>query len=62
MTTEQLVARAKRLDRLYLAADAARSVYLAQTTGVNLRRWRYYERRYRQAVADYPAWLKGEAA
>lgn len=52
MNTQELVDHVKRLDRLYLAADAAFQDWLRESTSVNRRRWWYYRNKYDKAVAE----------
>lgn len=56
MTNAELVERVKKLDRLYLAAEAARDAWLRDPNGVNWRRYRFLLGRYEALVADYERW------
>ena len=53
MSTADLVARVKRLDRLYLAACDAQDRWLAEPSSVNYRRWVFYQLRYQRLVAEW---------
>lgn len=60
MTPLELADRCQKLDRLYLAACAAREAYIAQPTEVNRRRWRYYASAYQRYVDAYTPSERGD--